>query len=34
VVHLIISLRGGVPVMRGWRLTETDYRAAGWVIEE
>jgi proteasome lid subunit RPN8/RPN11 len=34
VVHLIISLKDGVSVMRGWRLTETDYSEAGWTFEE
>jgi proteasome lid subunit RPN8/RPN11 len=34
VIHLIISLKDGVPVMRGWRLTESDYSETGWSIEE
>ena len=30
VMHLIISLKADVPVMRAWRLTEVDYREAEW----
>jgi proteasome lid subunit RPN8/RPN11 len=31
-VYLIVSLAGAEPVVRGWWLTETDYRAAEWEI--
>jgi proteasome lid subunit RPN8/RPN11 len=30
VVNFIISLKGPEPVMRGWWLTDTDYREAEW----
>ncbi len=30
VVNLIISLKTGEPRVRGWWLTETDYREAKW----
>ena len=32
VVNFIISLQGPEPVMRGWWLTEADYREAEWEI--
>jgi [CysO sulfur-carrier protein]-S-L-cysteine hydrolase len=32
VVNLIISLAGEEPQVRGWWLTETDYREAEWVV--
>ena len=32
VVNLIISLAGPEPVVRGWWLTETDYREAEWTV--
>jgi len=32
VVNLIISLVGPEPVVRGWWLTETDYREADWAV--
>jgi proteasome lid subunit RPN8/RPN11 len=32
VVNLIISLLTDPPSVRGWLLTETDYREAEWVI--
>jgi len=32
-VHLIISLKGVEPLVRGWWLTETDYREAQWEME-
>jgi [CysO sulfur-carrier protein]-S-L-cysteine hydrolase len=32
VVNLIISLEAEVPSMRGWWLTEMDYREAEWVV--
>ncbi len=31
-VYLIVSLAAEEPVVRGWWLTETDYRAAEWEI--
>jgi [CysO sulfur-carrier protein]-S-L-cysteine hydrolase len=31
-VYLIVSLAEEEPVVRGWWLTETDYRAAEWEI--
>jgi proteasome lid subunit RPN8/RPN11 len=34
VVHFIISLKEATPVMRGWWLTETDYREAEWECVE
>jgi [CysO sulfur-carrier protein]-S-L-cysteine hydrolase len=35
VLHLIISLAGDVPVVRGWRLTAEDAREAAWeVVDE
>jgi len=34
VVHLIISLKEGVPTMRAWRLGETSYREAEWTFDE
>jgi proteasome lid subunit RPN8/RPN11 len=34
VVHLIISLKGKEPEMRGWRLTENDYSKADWECTE
>ena len=30
VVNFILSLKGPTPVMRGWWLTETDFREAEW----
>lgn len=33
-VYLIISLRTAEPLVRGWWLTETDYRAAAWEVVE
>jgi proteasome lid subunit RPN8/RPN11 len=30
VMHLIISLMTSAPVMRGWWLLETDFRAGAW----
>jgi proteasome lid subunit RPN8/RPN11 len=30
VVNFIISLKGPTPLMRGWWLTETDFREAEW----
>jgi proteasome lid subunit RPN8/RPN11 len=30
VMHLIISLKGDEPIMRGWWLGERDYREAQW----
>jgi proteasome lid subunit RPN8/RPN11 len=32
VVHLIISLTSDPPSVRGWWLTESDYREADWAI--
>jgi proteasome lid subunit RPN8/RPN11 len=32
-VHLIVSLKGEAPSVRGWWLTETDYREAEWAVE-
>jgi proteasome lid subunit RPN8/RPN11 len=32
VVNLIISLEGEEPQVRGWWLTEADYREAEWVV--
>ncbi len=32
VMHLIISLKVDVPVVRAWRLTEVDYREAEWEL--
>jgi proteasome lid subunit RPN8/RPN11 len=32
VVNLIISLQGREVEMRGWWLTDTDYREAEWVV--
>ncbi len=34
VVHLIISLASDEPEVRGWWLTESDYRPADWVSVE
>ncbi len=34
VVHLIVSLRDGEPVVRGWHLDETTYRPAEWCIAD
>jgi proteasome lid subunit RPN8/RPN11 len=34
VVNLIISLKVAEPVMRGWWLTDRDYREAEWVSVE
>jgi proteasome lid subunit RPN8/RPN11 len=33
VVHLIISLMDGEPLMRGWRLTAEDYREEKWEVD-
>jgi proteasome lid subunit RPN8/RPN11 len=33
VVHLIVSLTTTPPRVRGWWLTETDYREAEWEVE-
>lgn len=33
-IYLIISLAGSEPEMRGWWLTETDYKAAEWDCPE
>jgi proteasome lid subunit RPN8/RPN11 len=30
VIHVIISLKGGEPAVRAWRLAETSYSAAEW----
>ena len=30
VVHLIVSLKGDTPGMRGWHLEEKGYREAAW----
>jgi proteasome lid subunit RPN8/RPN11 len=32
MVHLIISLKGVEPLVRGWHLFETEYREADWRI--
>jgi [CysO sulfur-carrier protein]-S-L-cysteine hydrolase len=32
VVHFIISLQGGVPQVRAWRLAESSYEPAEWII--
>ena len=32
VVHLIVSLAGPEPVVRGWRLAETAYHEATWEV--
>ncbi len=32
VVHLILSLASDPPLVRGWWLSETDYREAEWTI--
>jgi len=32
VVHLIISLKGDEPLVRGWHLFESEYREADWRI--
>jgi [CysO sulfur-carrier protein]-S-L-cysteine hydrolase len=32
VVHLIVSLQGGVPAVRAWRLGETAYTEAEWTL--
>jgi proteasome lid subunit RPN8/RPN11 len=32
VVHLIISLKDGQPVMRAWRLAEATFAEIGWDI--
>ncbi len=32
-VHLIVSLKGEAPSVRGWWLAETDYREAEWAVE-
>jgi proteasome lid subunit RPN8/RPN11 len=32
VVHLIISLTTSPPTIRGWRLTETEYREEEWDV--
>src|SRR5207245_5503183 len=32
VVHLIVSLIGSPPLVRGWWLTETEYREADWKV--
>jgi proteasome lid subunit RPN8/RPN11 len=32
VVNVIISLAGEAPLIRGWWLTQTDYREAEWAI--
>lgn len=34
VVHLIVSLKSEEPHVRGWWLTNTDYREAEWEIVE
>ena len=34
VVHFIIGLFGGAPIVRGWWLTETDFVEANWQIVE
>lgn len=34
VVHIIISLKGGVPVVRAWRLEEASYSEVEWTCEE
>jgi [CysO sulfur-carrier protein]-S-L-cysteine hydrolase len=34
VVHFIISLQSSQPEVRGWWLTETDYREASWAIAD
>jgi [CysO sulfur-carrier protein]-S-L-cysteine hydrolase len=33
-VTIIISLMGPEPEVRGWWLSRTDYREAGWSVEE
>jgi proteasome lid subunit RPN8/RPN11 len=32
VVHLIISLPGGTPTVRGWHLDVSSYRPAEWAV--
>jgi proteasome lid subunit RPN8/RPN11 len=34
VINFIISLKGEPPVLRGWWLTETDFREADWEFIE
>jgi proteasome lid subunit RPN8/RPN11 len=34
IVHLIISLKGDKPVIRGWWLGEDNYRQADWGVVE
>jgi proteasome lid subunit RPN8/RPN11 len=34
VVHIIISLKDGVPLVRAWRLGETSYSEAEWVLTD
>lgn len=34
VMNYIVSLAGGVPMVRAWWLTETDYREAEWRVVE
>jgi proteasome lid subunit RPN8/RPN11 len=32
VVHLIISLQGGAPTVRGWHLHQSTFRPAEWTV--
>src|SRR5262245_61014059 len=34
VVNLIVSLAGAVPEVRGWWLTDTDFREAQWSVDQ
>lgn len=34
VVHLIIGLKGPAPLLRGWWLTESEFKEAAWEIVE
>jgi proteasome lid subunit RPN8/RPN11 len=34
VVHIIISLKGGVAAVRAWRLSETSYTEVEWAADE
>ncbi|HLJ98099.1 MAG TPA: M67 family metallopeptidase [Gemmataceae bacterium] len=33
VMHLIVSLKTEVPLLRGWWLTEKEYREAEWEVQ-